>query len=150
MISPVKNPIVTSPYGKRMLNGVEQFHPGIDYVSGVGDPSVSSILPGIVVLDFDDYEDAKRWFDPKSSAGNYVCVQHFLPSGDYFFARYLHLAKNNVSHAQRIPEGYILGPYANVGISYGAHLHIESYDAKWVPTDIGLILGPAGIPVTHL
>lgn len=149
MKSPVDSPVVTSPYGWRVLNGQKQFHPGIDYVSSMGDKNVYSILPGKCILDFDSYDDGKRWTDPIHSAGNYICIQHFLSDGSYFFARYLHLKTNNVKEGQLVNEGYCLGEYADVGLSYGAHLHIESFDSAWKPSDIGLIMGPAGIPIGH-
>ncbi len=147
MISPVEKPIVTSPYGYRILNGQKQWHPGIDYVSGSGNKMVRAVCAGKVILDFDGYDDSKRWTDMASSAGNYVCVQHLLTDGSIFFARYLHIGKNLVSNGQQLKEGDHIGEYANVGISYGAHLHFETFDAKWQANDCGLYLAPAGIPI---
>jgi murein DD-endopeptidase MepM/ murein hydrolase activator NlpD len=139
MRSPVEKPVVTSHYGWRLLNGQKQWHTGIDYVSGAGNKTVSAIANGTVVLDFDDYVDAKRWTDPASSAGNYICVKHDLAQGS-FFVRYLHLKKNTVTHGQKVLEGQILGDYADVGFSYGSHLHIEAYDSQWKPFDISELL----------
>lgn len=147
MHSPVNQPIVTSHYGYRTLNGQRQWHPGIDYVSGVGDSSVFAILPGKCVLDFDGYDDKLRWTDIKHSAGNYICIQHFLPEGGWIFVRYLHLTKNTVAQGERIEEGRKLGDYADVGFSYGAHLHIECFDSSWQPSNIGIYLQKGGIPV---
>lgn len=135
MRSPVEKPIVTSHYGWRTLNRQKQFHTGIDYVSGTGNKTVFAIAAGTVVLDFDSYEEGLRWKDPEHSAGNYICVKHDLAQGS-FFVRYLHLKVNTVKHGQKVLEGQTLGEYADVGFSYGAHLHIEAYDSKWKPCDI--------------
>lgn len=135
MRSPVEKPIVTSHYGWRTLNGQKQFHTGIDYVSGSGNKTVFAIAAGTVVIDFDSYEEELRWKDPKHSAGNYLCVKHDLAQGS-FFVRYLHLKVNTVKHGQKVLEGQTLGEYADVGFSYGSHLHIEAYDSKWKPCDI--------------
>jgi murein DD-endopeptidase MepM/ murein hydrolase activator NlpD len=116
MIYPVKNPIVTSGYGNRLLNGVKNFHDGIDFVSGSGDQTVFAVADGTVVYDFDAYDDALRWIDQKMGAGNYVILSHVF-NGEIFFCRYIHLGGNTVSH------------------SYGAHLHFDIYDKNWKKID---------------
>jgi murein DD-endopeptidase MepM/ murein hydrolase activator NlpD len=134
MIYPVKNPIVTSGYGNRLLNGVKNFHDGIDFVSGSGDQTVFAVADGTVVYDFDAYDDALRWIDQKMGAGNYVILSHVF-NGEIFFCRYIHLGGNTVSHGQKISEGSSIGVYADVGYSYGAHLHFDIYDKNWKKID---------------
>jgi murein DD-endopeptidase MepM/ murein hydrolase activator NlpD len=135
MISPVKSWVRTSPYGWRNLNGKRQFHGGIDLVSGAGDRTVRAMADGEVVLDYDSYQDARRWTYPPDSGGNMVILKTKI-RGKFYFIRYLHLSENIVSKGQKIKQGAVLGHYADVGYSFGAHLHIDAYDGKWKPVDI--------------
>jgi murein DD-endopeptidase MepM/ murein hydrolase activator NlpD len=145
MIIPVEyNYIVTSPYGPRVLNGKKQNHKGIDFISDSGIRDVYSIADGIVTYDQDDYDEAKKWTDRHHSAGNMVIVRHELKDG-LFYVRYLHLLENIVRKEQRVSEGEIIGEYANVGMSYGAHLHIDAYDMHWKPYNITLLFNSGGI-----
>lgn len=129
MISPVKNPVMTSDYGPRTLMGKENFHKGVDLISRE-DATVRAILDGIVVWDTDDYEEAKRWTDPHHTAGNWVILHHQL--GDTgFYTRYIHLVENYWQKGQNVYEGDILGKYGDVGYSFGAHLHIDFFTEDW-------------------
>lgn len=135
MVSPVKKPIVTSRYGWRVLNGKNQFHGGVDFISASGDQSVVAMEDGVVIMDYDSYQDSRRWTYPPDSGGNMVILKTKI-GGSYFFIRYLHLSRNSVSKNQKIKKGQKIGDYADVGYSFGAHLHIDAYDAKWKPIDI--------------
>lgn len=146
MVAPVFNPVVTSHYGPRVLAGKPDFHRGIDYVDGTNDRRVRAVADGVVVLDFDSYDDAKRWIDPVHSAGNYICVQHTI-EGQTYFARYLHLLKNTVTKLEKVSMGAVLGEYADVGFSYGAHVHFEIFNSAWQIVDPSEILRARGIPV---
>lgn len=130
MIAPVKHPIVTSPYGPRILNGKAENHQGIDMISGIDDKSVYSILPGKVILDFDQYVHQRRFSDKKMSAGNYVCIQYEF-NNTVYYVRYLHLSENFVALGGLVDEGERIGLYGDVGYSFGAHLHFEVYDKTW-------------------
>ena len=130
MVVPVSHPfIVTSKYGTRFLDGVRQFHDGIDFI-GVYSDIVVSVADGIVTYDMDDYEEAKRWTDPHHSAGNMIIIRHELDAG-LFYCRYLHLKNNIVKKGQKVFEGSTLGNYADVGRSRGAHVHFDAYDMHW-------------------
>ena len=130
MFSPVNNPIITSPYGWRKIQGKKQFHNGIDFISGDNDKSVFSILDGVCVYDMDDYAPELRWKAKKHSAGNYVIIKHEMDGKIYYF-RYLHLGENYLSLNEKVTAGQIIGKYADAGISYGAHLHLGALDEKW-------------------
>ena len=130
MIEPVKSPVITSPYGMRMLQGKRQFHNGIDFISGEGDARVMAITSGIVVYDMDDYIPELRWRNRKHSAGNYVIIKHRIKDAWYYF-RYLHLGENYLSLNEEVSAGQVIGKYADAGISYGAHLHMGAFDEKW-------------------
>jgi murein DD-endopeptidase MepM/ murein hydrolase activator NlpD len=134
MTPPVKNPKITSPYGPRKLRGKKQFHDGIDFVSETGDNKVYSIGEGVVCLDFDYYENARRWIDKKHSAGNYIIIRTKIEGKEYY-VRYLHIVINYVEIHQFIEEGAIIGEYGDVGYSFGAHLHLDMYNPNWRKID---------------
>ena len=138
MIIPVEKPyIITSPYGPRMLHGENQCHKGIDFISTKSD-SVLSILDGVVTYDQDDYSEALRWTDGHHSGGNMLIIRHEIKWG-FCYVRYLHLLENKIRKGQKVSGGEVLGIYADVGRSYGAHLHVDAYDEKWRPFNITLL-----------
>lgn len=134
LISPVKNYRISSDYGKRILKGKNEFHDGIDFVSETNDRVVVAITKGIVCHDVDFYEESKRWTDKRHSAGNYVIVKHVI-EGKLYYVRYLHLGENFCYEGQEVEKGEPLGIYSDAGISYGAHLHFDMYNSKWVKVD---------------
>lgn len=139
LIRPVRSPHrVTSPYGWRTLAGNRQFHDGIDYVSTVSD-EVLAIADGRVLLDFDYYDHSKAWTDNRHSAGNYLILAHEI-DGRSYYCRYIHLISNTVEKGDRVSQGTIIGHYADVGRSYGAHLHFDMYDSDWNKLDPTQIL----------
>jgi len=135
---PVSNPYkITSPYGLRTLNGSKQFHDGIDFIGT--NKNVYSIAPGICAFDMDNYSEALRWIDSKHSAGNMVIIQHTINDATYY-VRYMHLLKNLISQKEYVAEGQKIGEYADVGYSFGAHLHLDVYDRAWKKLDPNVIL----------
>lgn len=140
MIYPVLHPRISSPYGWRILQGRKQFHDGIDFVNKLNiDRRVLSILDGVVIFDFDDYDEAQRWTNKHHSGGNMICVEYIINNIKYY-ARYLHLTANTVYKNQAIKEGQIVGAYGDVGYSFGAHLHFDLYDEKWKIIDPSFLL----------
>lgn len=135
MILPVKKPYrITSPYGWRTLQGKREFHDGLDFVSQ-SNQDVYAISSGVVVYDMDNYNDALRWVDNKHSGGNMVIILHDY-DGAKIYCRYLHLRNNKVKVNDKITEGQLIGQYANVGRSYGAHLHFDVYSyPEWRKED---------------
>lgn len=130
MRHPVNNHIITSKYGERVLNGVKEFHPGVDYVGEA--KLVYAMEDGKVTTDKDNYDESKRWNkDMPDSLGNVVIIQH----GDYY-VRYCHLATNNVSVGDTVKRGDKIGVYGDVGYSFGAHLHVDAWTLGWQNVDI--------------
>jgi murein DD-endopeptidase MepM/ murein hydrolase activator NlpD len=123
---PVNNPVVTSKYGERIspITGLKEFHPGTDYVSGNNDRRVMAIADGVIAHDKDDYDDSKRWTPPESY-GNFVIIKHTIGGKDIYIY-YCHLEENTVSLNQTVEAGDVIGMYADVGMSKGAHLHIQA------------------------
>lgn len=136
MICPVKNPVVTSPYGDRVLNGAAEFHPGVDYISN-RNANVYAMDDGEVTTDKDNYDEAKRWLkDTSDSLGNVVIIRH----GDYY-VRYCHLISNYVSCGEKVKQGQLIGIYGNVGFSFGAHIHVDAWTVPdWKNVDISQLI----------
>lgn len=107
---------VTSPYGRRMLNGQPDDHKGIDLV-GITDQHVTAVVPGVVLVSqmVTDKRD-KTW-----EWGNYVCVQG--EDGRQYY--YCHLAQRLVSVGQRVERGDHIGVEGSTGYSTGSHCHFE-------------------------
>lgn len=141
LISPVKDYKITSNYGPRILNGKEEFHDGIDFISKSGKNIVHAIAEGVVCHDVDFYNEAKRWTDRRHSAGNYLIIKHHIPhNGALYYVRYMHLDPNFCFQGQEIEKGEPIGLYKDVGRSYGAHLHLDMYDKNWNKIDPSFIL----------
>ena len=107
---------VTSPYGKRVINGKDETHGGYDLV-GIGSYDVVAAVGGTVVqsrIVTDKNNLTWEW-------GNYVCIQTDI--GQYHY--YCHLASRAVTKGQRVSAGEKLGVMGNTGKSLGAHLHFE-------------------------
>lgn len=141
---PVNNLKITSRYGYRWLNNKLQFHDGIDVISQTGDNSVFSIFDGVVVYDFDFYIHKLRFEDKKHSGGNYIIIKSILEN-EIYFIRYLHLLKNYLSISEVVSSGDLIGEYADVGYSFGSHLHIDAFDSRWKKINIEKFLKKYGV-----
>ena len=106
---------VTSPYGQRIINGVSQFHNGVDLV-GEGGTAVCSVCDGKVVSSTIITDKSNRTWE----WGNYVCVE---ADGKRIY--YCHLASRSVKVGDMIKKGQRIGIMGNTGYSLGAHLHFE-------------------------
>lgn len=100
---------VTGTYGNRILNGVSEFHKGLDLV-GVEDILVYAVSDGRVRTAFQ-----------ANGAGNYVVVT--MPDGRRIF--YMHLRSFLVQNGAEVRTGQPIGIMGNTGNSYGAHTHLE-------------------------
>ena len=102
---------ITSPRGWRKLNGVDDFHKGLDLV-GIDDTTVYSVSDGVV-----------RTAYQANGAGYYVVVT--MADGRRIF--YMHLAKDSfkAKTGEKVKKGQPLGIMGNTGNSFGAHTHIE-------------------------
>lgn len=134
---PITEPYkVTSPFGaKRNIPpfGVHT-HDGIDLISHTN-KNVYAAVEGVVISDKDDYDDAKRWVKGGgNTVGNRILMQHKIDGATYYSA-YYHLSDNCVKVGQHVDAGELIGHYADVGMSYGAHLHFMMWNAKWKVVD---------------
>ncbi len=102
---------VTSPYGPRMHNGLQQFHTGVDYAAPIG-TAVYSVSRGDVALAY-----------PSRTAGNVIDIITPLVGSSV----YMHLSSINVSPGQNVDAGQQIGRSGNSGESSGPHLHFEQH-----------------------
>ena len=107
---------VTSPYGQRTLNGVSQFHGGVDLV-GVGSIAVCSVCDGTVMSSQIITDKSNRTWE----WGNYVSVK----ASDGTVIYYCHLDSRAVKKGDKVKKGQRIGIMGNTGQSFGAHLHFE-------------------------
>jgi murein DD-endopeptidase MepM/ murein hydrolase activator NlpD len=149
-MEPVDSPVVTSPYGERIdpISFKRSFHDGIDFVcgkdaKGTGAPAlrkVYAVTDGIIIADYDNYDERDRWIIGKPDSGGNWCVQQIDFYGQKLYLYYIHLVENYVSLYQKIKAGTLMGIYGNVGYSTGAHLHFGVKDENWKPFDANLIM----------
>ena len=111
---PLKEIIVTSPYGRRKdpFTGKRSNHKGLDLRAN--GEEVYAMMSGEVVKVFAD----KR-------SGNYVTIRH----GDYTVS-YCHLSKALVKKGAQVMPGEVVAISGNTGRSTGPHLHITAKYGK--------------------
>lgn len=125
---------VTSPFGMRVLNGVQGDHKGIDVV-GLDNKRVCAVISGVVGASTMIVDKSNRTWE----WGNYVRIDG--DDGKRYY--YCHLAERLVSVGQRVRAWDHIGIEGNTGYSFGSHCHFE------VRNGSGLSINPApflGIP----
>ena len=118
---------VTSRYGTRTLNGVQQFHSGLDLV-GESSKELLALCDGVIKQ---SRMVAKSSGDLTWQWGNYVCLQ--ADSGELIF--YCHLSKRLVKKGDRVKKGDVIGIEGNTGYSFGSHCHLEVRNSENKVTD---------------
>ena len=111
VISPVKQPVVSSGFGMRRhpIYKVRKFHTGIDFAKVKGTP-VYATGNGVVI--------SKGY---NSGYGNYIEIQH----AGGFRSFYAHLSKTLVSAGDSVRMGKYIACVGNSGLTTGYHLHYE-------------------------
>lgn len=111
---PLKEIMVTSPYGRRKdpFTSKRSNHNGLDLRAR--NEEVYAMMPGEVVKVSSD----KR-------SGNYVTLRH----GDYTIC-YCHLSKALVKKGAQVLPGEVVAISGNTGRSTGPHLHITAKHGK--------------------
>jgi len=101
---------MSSPYGWRVLYGIEEFHLGVDLACAAG-TDVLAAASGTVVLSQFHY-----------SYGNYVIIDH----GNGFSTLYAHLQASDVNVGDFVGAGQTIGWVGLTGRTFGYHLHFET------------------------
>lgn len=107
---------LSSPFGWRNLNGVQDYHRGIDVV-GVDSKEIRAVRGGNVVSSQIITDKSNRTWE----WGNYVCI--LGDDGMYYY--YCHMSERYVSKGQTVAAGDIIGVEGNTGYSFGSHCHFE-------------------------
>jgi len=110
---PLRKPRVTSKYGERVMDGVKEFHSGVDYGAekhGVkGDPVMACNSGTVKVAKYN-----------KGGYGNFVVIEH-----NGYCSLYAHLHRYLVAVGQYVKQGETIGYMGNTGRSTAVHLHFE-------------------------
>lgn len=138
---------LSSPFGWRNLNGVRDYHKGVDLV-GQDDITVRAPCDGVIgqstmIPQYLTDADGNEYINPNDTWqwGNYVRLD--TPDGLYIFM--CHMRERLVSAGQKVTRGQALGIMGNTGYSFGSHCHFE------VRRSDGTSINPApylGIPNT--
>ena len=104
---------VTSPYGWRVLNGVREFHYGIDLRAAVG-TSIAAADGGVVVY-------AGTPDGISASYGKLIIIDHQNGYKTY----YAHLSSFSVRVGDAVAQGQMIGRSGITGNVTGPHLHFE-------------------------
>lgn len=123
----IENLRLTSDYGYRYLNGIKEFHHGIDFGKEYGYP-IKSFTDGTVTSTLYEAQAGSGY----GGYGNVVIIK--CKNG--FTHVYAHMTKNKiVSVNQHIKTGEAIGYMGDSGQSFGAHLHYEIRPyGKWRQT----------------
>lgn len=100
---------VSSGFGWRTLNGVRDYHRGIDIPAPSGTPIHASNGGTVVTA------------TGHGSYGNYVVINH----GGGKSTLYAHMSAIGCSVGQTVSQGQVIGYVGTTGYSTGNHLHIE-------------------------
>lgn len=111
--------IITSKFGWRKLDGVDDYHKGIDLAKNgnAAGEKVIAALGGKVIYSYND----GKWH---GGAGNCVAIQH----SNNIVTKYFHLQKAVATTGATISAGTLIGYVGNTGNSRGAHLHFQLED----------------------
>ena len=101
---------------RRLDNGDNRFHSGIDYV---GTDSKEIIAPTNGKIVSSQIITGKN--NPTWEWGNYVKMDDL--NGYYLF--FCHLANRSVKVGQTVAKGQVIGTEGQTGYSFGSHLHFE-------------------------
>lgn len=103
---------MSSPFGWRVLYGIEEFHLGVDLACAAG-TNVLAAASGTVTLSEYHY-----------SYGNYVIIDH----GNGFSTLYAHMSSSNVDVGDFVGAGETVGWIGLTGRTFGYHLHFETHE----------------------
>lgn len=123
MNKPLKEYVITQPYGKKNAAYSKGYHTGIDLAARGMDKSIYSVSSGKVIRA--RFSGGKGGADP-TGWGNYVIIR----SGEYDII-YAHLASVSVTQGMTVSTGDRIGIQGSTGNSTGPHLHFEVRHGEW-------------------
>lgn len=157
--------VITSPFGTRYLQGVKQFHIGVDFktVTDADTRMVRAVEDGVikkVLLKDNDYPCLFKWSGTKwVSAGvpkGRAWTPYVVLIGKYTKNKYVYKhVQSIVKEGQEVRAGDLIAQTGNYGYSMGEHLHFEYYDwledkGTWAdPSDPIVFFRKMGIDVKN-
>jgi len=106
---------ISSKFGKRILQGKESNHTGVDLAAPCG-TNVVAAADGTVIAVVEDYRNCSS-----CGYGSHVIIEH----KNGYRTVYGHLSKVSVKNGQKLNSGEKVGAVGNTGHSFGCHLHFE-------------------------
>ncbi len=125
---PVKDPVVTSPFGYRVNpknKNEREFHAGIDLVPRVDSPDtpIYAAANGTVIKVRNFCHGQCNTY--ALGYGNFVYIDHGIIKGHDVRTFYAHLRNAVVTKGEYVHRGEIIGYMDSTGFSTGKHLHFE-------------------------
>lgn len=120
--------------GIKITRGKSYNHAGVDMLMSNYAKGVYSFTEGTVVKAFAGYNPSRRW-EIQNSGGNY-CIIKSRVNGEIRYLQYLHLLNLSVTQNQVIKKDTYLGQYADIGYSFGEHLHLAVYEKYSIKTEL--------------
>ncbi len=134
---------LSSPFGWRTLNGVRDYHKGVDLV-GQDNITIRAPCDGVIgqstmIPQYLTDVEGNQYTNPNNTWqwGNYVRLD--TPDGLYIFM--CHMSERLVTVGQKVTRGQALGVMGNTGYSFGAHTHFEVRNARGESLDPTPYLG---------
>ena len=128
-MKPIKDGVVTFPYGAKYRNGT--LHKGVDYRAAIGSPVVAAVGGKVVHAGRHVYRSGWGF-----AFGIHVIIDNepFTDGSAGLWAGYCHLQAVNVKVGQRVAKGDLLGISGNTGRSTAPHLHLQILSTRlWNP-----------------
>lgn len=121
-VKPIRNGVITSGFGQRVLNGNTEFHAGID-IAVNGNPTnipVYFAKPGKISYINNDISKGQQ---AGGGFGRVVYVQ--MADGWYAVYPHLNLINGDLKIGDQVKENDFCGIMGDTGYSFGLHLHYE-------------------------
>ncbi|UWG96358.1 M23 family metallopeptidase [Dehalobacter sp. DCM] len=122
MILPLREAVVSYPYGVKNARYNKGYHTGVDIVSTM--KTVYAVTSGTIIRSAyapNDGADPDGW-------GNYIILRTIDAQYDMIFA---HLAEVKGTAGAFVNEGFNLGTMGNTGNTTAPHLHFEIRNVPW-------------------
>lgn len=109
---------VSSPFGWRTIQGVREFHYGVD-IAKTGTVPIVAAADGVVIQ-----------AGPMGTYGNVVFISHSI-NGQTYTTVYAHMNSFSVGYLQTVSQGQVIGYMGQTGRAFGQHLHFELHRGSW-------------------
>lgn len=116
---PMKEYVITSRFGGRILDGAFDYHNAIDLAHSNSTSPIYATKEGVVIL-------AESAF----SYGNYIIIKH----ANGLYSGYAHLSRFDVKAGDTVKSGQKIGNMGSTGNSSGPHLHFQIFKNGPWPT----------------